>query len=530
MTISTTLYRCANIGQPDGGVRDLDPPIMDSAESTKGLQRNFHPDQTKAPISLIFNEWIKLDDAFKQVIVSPPLQYPPKIELKGKGIKVNLDPREVLLPQTTYTINFGKSIKDLTEGNIVKDLRFVFSTGDIIDTGKISGKVYDALTGEPKEELLVMLYTSNEDTMVFKKKPIYFNRTDKGGVFNIQNIKDTTYKIAVLEDANSNYIYDQDKELFGFLTRRVNAGEDSTTINIPFYKSYIRPKILSYSTDVPGIVKLVTNITLEDLKTRILNDSLGKVQSFLMLSKDSLHVYYLPVSAQGWDLEISDKNKVFDTIAINKFKKLSIDSFKPTLVMRSQQSLAPGGYKEMEFNHPTGMTDTVRMTFIDDTTKTNIPIHIKPGTATNILEIYCPCEEAHTYTYTFLPGAIKDYAGNSLKDTIRLKLKGLTSEETGVLILDITELDSTKDYTISLMENNKPVRINNHTGTSAFHVEYRYLAPGSYDVQILEDLNKNSRWDGGDYLNKIQPEKIFLQKNYSVRANWEIREQLKWKP
>ncbi|MEO5582402.1 MAG: Ig-like domain-containing protein, partial [Saprospiraceae bacterium] len=440
------------------------------------------------------------------------------------------DPREILLPQTTYTINFGKSIKDLTEGNIVKDLRFVFSTGEIIDTGKINGKVYDALTGETKEELVVMLYTSDEDTIVFKKKPIYFSRTDKGGVFNIQNIKDTTYKIAVLEDANSNYIYDQDKELFGFLSRRVSTGEDSTSILIPYYKSYIRPKILSFSTDAPGLVKLVSNIPLEDLKTRILHDSIEKVQSFSLYSKDSLLIYYLPISAQGWDLEISDQKIVFDTIAINKFKKVTIDSFKPVQVARSQQSLAIGEYKIMEFNHPLGLTDTLQMMIIDDTTKINIPIRIKPGMSSNLLEIYCPCQEAHTYTYTLLPGAIKDYAGNSLKDTIKLKLKGLTSDETGVFILDITELDSTKDYSISLLENSKPVKVNNHSGTSTFHAEYRYLAPGSYDVQIVEDLNKNSRWDGGDYLNKIQPEKILVQKNYSVRANWEIREQLKWKP
>ena len=134
-----TLMQCANIGQPDGGPRDTTPPGIDTANSTPAMQKNFRPDQTKIPISLKFDEWIKLDNAFKQVVISPPLQYAPKIELKGKGVQIKLDPREVLKEQTTYTVNFGQAIKDITEHNVVKNLRFVFSTGDIIDTGYVAG-------------------------------------------------------------------------------------------------------------------------------------------------------------------------------------------------------------------------------------------------------------------------------------------------------------------------------------------------------------------------------------------------------
>ena len=102
-----------------------------------------------------------------------------------------------------------------------QNLRYVFSTGPIIDSGQISGKVFNAQTKETKEDFLVMLYTNNSDTAVFKTKPVYFSRTDKEGNFTIANIKDTSYRIFVLNDANSNYLYDQDKDCLLYTSRCV---------------------------------------------------------------------------------------------------------------------------------------------------------------------------------------------------------------------------------------------------------------------------------------------------------------------
>ena len=518
---------CANIGQPDGGIRDITPPLMDTAQSTPGLQRNFHPDQDHEPIILKFNEWVKLEDAFKQVIISPPTQYPPEILLKGKGVQIKLDPREVLLPQTTYTINFGKAVKDLTEGNVVKDLRYVFSTGDIIDTGSINGKVQEALTRDTKEDLLVMLYYSDDDTIVYKRKPIYFSRTNKDGSFIIRNIKDTTYKIMVLEEANSNYLYDQDKENIGFFQRRVHTGEDSSVIHIAYYKSFIKPKVTGYSTDVPGLTKINSNVTLEDLEVKALTDSM---HLYTMLSKDTLMVYYLPASAKNWQLEVSTKSKIIDTIPINKFKKQSIDSFKAIDVVKGLQVLAPDEFKAIAFNHPVGSIDTNLIRLTDDTTNEILPLRINSDSIPNTFFLHCPCQESHTYTLRILPGAVKDYASNAMKDTIKLNLKGLGQDEGGSLIIDVTDLDSTKEYAISIVQDDKARMTRIVRSASKAEIQYLHLIPGGYAIQIVEDINKNKKWDPGDYITKTPPEKILVQKNYNVRANWELREQLKWKP
>ncbi len=526
-SVSLLAIQCASIGQPDGGERDTTPPAMDSSASTPNLQRNFHPDQNKTVILLKFDEWIKLEEAFKQVVISPPLQYTPKIELKGKGVQVSLDPREVLLPQTTYTINFGTAIKDITENNAVKDLRFVFSTGDIIDTAWIAGKAVAALDGETKENILVMLYKQDEDSIVYKKRPTYFSRTNKEGNFIIQNIKDSTYKIVVLEDANSNYLYDQDKELIGFQDRRIVAGEDSNALVIRYYPAFVRPRITSYATESAGIVKIQANTPLEDLKLRSLQN---EITLYPMIFRDTLLVYYTPTGARDWSLEINYETKILDTIVVNKIRRTTVDTIRPLELGRDIKTLGANQSFELQFNQPLLAVDTSRMMFTNDTTHQTIAVNYLLNEYKNQLSIVCPCLEKNTYTLTILPNGIKSFNEGLLADTLVIKLRGGIAEQSGSLTIDILGLDSSKHYIVRLMEDQRVIQNNTWSQITTIHTTYNFLPPSNYSIQIVEDNNNNGRWDSGAYLQHRQPEKIMTQKNYSVRANWELKEQINWKP
>ncbi len=525
--VSLLFTHCANIGQPDGGARDLEPPVIDSSASTPNLKINFHPDRDKSAIILKFREWIKLEDAFKQVVISPPLQYTPKIELKGKGVQVKLDPREVLKEQTTYTINFGNAVKDITEGNAAIDLRYVFSTGDIIDTAYVAGKTIDALNGETKENLLVMLYESNEDTVVYKNRPTYFSRTNKEGRFTIRNIKDSTYKIFVLEDGNSNYLYDQDKELIGFLDRRVKSGEDSTALLLSYYKSFVRPRITAYNTELAGIVKIQTNASPDDLRTESLLDT---IQLYPLVSKDTLLVYYTPITARDWNIKVSFEEKPLDTLLVNKIKRATLDTLRAIRPSRELLTLGPDQFSNLEFNQPISRLDTTRIVLYDDTLKKQLPHLVHRGETAQHIKLFCPCLEKHSYTLTILPDAIYNFNGNILSDTVMIKMNGLMIDQSGTLYMQISNLDSSKHYIIALIQGENTLSRDKVTGLESWSKIYLYLPPSSYNIQIIEDRNDNGRWDAGDYLRKIQPEKILTQKNYSVRANWELKEQINWKP
>jgi len=524
IVISAFWLRCANIGNPEGGPRDLSPPEIDSTESTPNLQRNFDPAASKTDIVLRFNEWVKLEDAFKQVVVSPPLQYAPKIELKGKGVLVRFDPREQLKANTTYTINFGNAIKDITENNPIKDLRYVFSTGEIIDTAYIGGKLADAYTGETKENMIVMLYQNQHDTVVFKERPTYFSRTDKNGHFIIRNIKDTVYKIFALEDANSNYLYDQDKEIIAFLDRTVQAGEDSTTLLLRYYSSFVRPRITEQDAETGGVVKIMANFPYEEME---LKADKAQVRLFPMNYRDTLLVYYLPDTSRDWSLEVHLKGEPVDTVKVNRIRQMLADTFKCMTTRQDIKSVAPGVGLTLNFNHPLGLPDTSRVLLVNDTSRFSEPFQLQSGKLVNELVFTFNGMEQQTYTLTLLPGAIPDYKGNTT-DTLIFKLRGLGAGQTGLLTIECTELDTNQTYVIDLIQDDKALRSSSHTAQTAYTLTYSFLNPGTFSVRITEDRNKNGRWDPGDYKEKVLPEKVLIRKNVSVRANWEIREQISW--
>ena len=131
----------------------------------------------------------------------------PTVTTKLKKLRFEFAEEEVLKEDATYSINFGDAVKDLTEGNPVPNFKFVFSTGDFIDSLKMEGTIVDALTGKPVEDVLYMLYKNLADSVVQTEKPFYFGKSDKTGTFTIENIKAGQYKAFALEDQDVNYLY-----------------------------------------------------------------------------------------------------------------------------------------------------------------------------------------------------------------------------------------------------------------------------------------------------------------------------------
>ena len=120
-TLSSLLLAvgCARMGSPDGGWYDDDPPRVVSA--TPADQST---NVTTQKITILFDEFIKLEDPTQNVIVSPPQLEMPEIQAKGKKIVVEL--KDSLKPNTTYTIDFSDAISDNNEGNPMGNFTYTF--------------------------------------------------------------------------------------------------------------------------------------------------------------------------------------------------------------------------------------------------------------------------------------------------------------------------------------------------------------------------------------------------------------------
>ena len=235
---------CASMGTPDGGPYDEEPPVLMEAKPAIGATN-----VKTGKITLDFDENIKLVNAFEKVVVSPPQSQMPEIKYSGKRVTVEL--MDTLIPNTTYSIDFGDAIVDNNEGNPYEDFAYYFSTGDVVDTLAVSGTVLNAEDLEPIKGIVVGLHSCIDDS-AFTKKPFErVARTDSRGHFVIKGIAPGKYRVYALGDANNNNLFDQKSETLAFMDTYVSpfvspairpdtVWRDSVTVDTIIYTPYTR--------------------------------------------------------------------------------------------------------------------------------------------------------------------------------------------------------------------------------------------------------------------------------------------------
>lgn len=214
---------CGQIGMPTGGSKDTIPPRLLSA-SPKLSSTNVAGNK----ITLTFNEYIDLKEPQTNVLISPFPKKSPSVEFKLKTVTVKL--KDTLLPNTTYSINFGNAIVDNNEGNPYKNFTYVFSTGNQIDTLNLTGKVVMAETGRYDSTIIAMLYRNTDDTAVQKRKPDYVARLSSDGSFNFINLPAGDFNIYALKDGDGGKTYNSKKEIFAFADAVVTVSQNTAPV------------------------------------------------------------------------------------------------------------------------------------------------------------------------------------------------------------------------------------------------------------------------------------------------------------
>ncbi|MEP7108087.1 MAG: Ig-like domain-containing protein [Ferruginibacter sp.] len=226
--ISILATGCAQIGSPTGGPRDSIPPELVSS-TPKLLTTNFSANK----VTLVFNEYIDVQDVQTNLLVSPFPKISPLVEFKLKTVTVKL--KDTLIPNTTYAINFGNAIRDNNEGNPFKNFTYVFSTGNTIDSLQLRGKVIIAETGKKDSTILALLYQNVDDSAVQKRKPNYVAKLDSSGNFTFRNLSAGSYKIYALKDGDGGKTYNSKIELFAFADSEVLVTDSTRPVDLYAY-------------------------------------------------------------------------------------------------------------------------------------------------------------------------------------------------------------------------------------------------------------------------------------------------------
>lgn len=210
------LVACARVVAPVGGEKDVQPPRVVRAVPENG-STGFRGQRFR----LYFDEYVKLADASKQIVVSPPLRYPVQPMLKGKSLEVRFT--DTLPEDATYTVRFGQAIADLTEGNPLGRYEYVFGTGAQLDSLELWGVAYDALLHSPVEGAMVLLYRRDADSLPLQVRPDFVARTDAKGEFHFTNLPAGPFKVFALVEKNATLIWDDPSEPIAFADSTVRA-------------------------------------------------------------------------------------------------------------------------------------------------------------------------------------------------------------------------------------------------------------------------------------------------------------------
>jgi len=214
------LASCANPVAPTGGPKDETPPEI-TRTSPPAQSTNF----TGNEIILYFSEYVSLKDISQQLIISPPVKEAPAFKTKGKSLVAEF--KDPWRSETTYNIFFGNAIVDITESNPIPGYKFTFSTGNVLDSMIIAGKLINAFNLTPVKAAYVMLYDTIYDSIPYKQIPYYITRTNDQGEFELTNLRNLPYKMFALTDINANYLYDMPTEEISFIDTLITPWEQT---------------------------------------------------------------------------------------------------------------------------------------------------------------------------------------------------------------------------------------------------------------------------------------------------------------
>ena len=511
------LSHCGRRGSPTGGPKDETPPVLIKADPPNRTTR-FNAEQ----IRLYFDEYIKLQNTDKQVIISPPLKYPPEISPMGGASKyVQIKFADTLLPNTTYTINFGQSVADNNEGNPYNFLTYVFSTGDKIDSLSLSGVVADGFNLKSDNFISVMLYqidSTYTDSTVYKSPPYYLTNTlDSAVIFKLDNLKAGKYRLVALKDDAKNNIFDANSDKIGFVEDTVVLPTDTT------YLLRLFKEIPKYSPKPP--VFAASNRILfgylggksPDIKMITPKPDSVKAGMFPVMGKDSINFWFTPWKPDSIQFAITSpiNDKKIDTFTV---KPLKIKPDSLLINWEPRGEAVPGDSIFLKSSLPLVQLDTSLMTLlVQDSLK--VPFTTNLDTLNSRILFDFEKEAEQTYSLELLPGAITDFFGGT-NDSISTKWRLRSPTEYGILKFSISG-EVTYPILVELTDT-KSKLISSRRMRSEEVLEFTWLKPETYRIRIIFDVNDNGKWDTGNFLEHKQPERVLhYPAPIEIRANWE---------
>ncbi|NBC81994.1 MAG: hypothetical protein GVY19_01305 [Bacteroidetes bacterium] len=571
---------CAKTGTLSGGAKDETPPRHVESNPPLG---SVNTDPGK--IEITFDEFIQLQSIHQELIVSPPLEYRPEIELRNKTIDIKL--LDTLQENTTYSFNFGNAIEDFREGNLLPNFIYVFSTGSYIDSMAVTGRVVNAFDLEPlpkEEKIKILLYKNLSDTAVLTQRPHYVGQADENGYFSVPYLQTGEYAIYALTDNNKSFMYDASGEKIAFLDSSFYLHPESfpkpdssiidsiaQTTADSLMKDTLRPDYdLEYALQVKMYIfeenrerQLLSQTKRdekkyfqlifkkphpEEIKVRLLNhitdtnwfiedinptaDTITYwITDSTIYNNDTL-VTELSYYAQA---ESDTFSRLTDTISLFHFersKKQRNKKEEPKAESKPVLTLNVGGKSNTrDINKPVPIINQTPIRYVQND---SILLRYAEDTLWFMQE-FTIRENPDYLDRVELSSAWKPGYGYELmllpgavtdiydvtNDTISYKFNIRKEEYYGQLNMTINGIS--EPTIIQMLKINTDIAYKTFFLNENTTLNLQYIHPGEYEFKAIYDRNENGQWDTGELKTNTQPEKVeYMPGSINVRSNWEI--------
>jgi uncharacterized protein (DUF2141 family) len=508
------LTACASRGNPTGGPRDTIAPQIDTT-----FPPNFTTNFKSNEIEVIFKEFITLKSASQQIRITPPLAK--KLEIKSglRDLEIELT-ADSLLPNTTYTITFGTSITDFTEGNVNDKFSYVFSTGSFIDSLSLEGNIANGKE-EGLEGILVALYDYGTldvpDSIPFKALPTYYAYTDEHGNFKLENLKYGRFAVIAFEDKGGKFKMLANNQTMAFLGDTLKLDLKNTPLKMQAFEPEPTPRFVSARHVAANKIRLAFGGSAKGVQVKRRHPDQGKkaAEDYLEYAKSDTLFYWFQGAQDSLELIIEKPGFFIDTtmVSLREFPEKDVRFTVLTKELAPQENLY------LKSSVPLLSTDKNGFAIFTDT---DTIVDLKPtisDTNQKILVFQKPPRAPKTELLMLKKGIIP-FSGN-MKDSVNFSYKSLKKEDVGTAIFSV-KADSNSAY-ILIVSGPNGDRIIRQSFTDSTQVNLRNLLPGQYNAQLIVDKDKNGRWSTGSYPERKQPEKIIRYNDaLEIRANWDL--------
>ena len=519
--------RCANAVAPTGGPKDNTPPKV-----VEAVPENHSVNFGGKKIEITFDEYITLENANQNVLISPPLSEKPDIKLKNKTVVVKF--KESLAPNTTYTINFGSAIKDLHEGNLFKDYVYSFSTGDHVDTLFIKGKVLNAEDKKPVDGVYVSLYAAdrdNVDSLPMTTIPDYLTKTDKDGNFSLNGLADKKYLVFALKDMNANLYFDQPNEEVAFFDSLVHPNDSISPTLYLFTEVDSTQMLMEKKLVEEGLLRFVFRHPAKDavvMTHEMLPDTFNLI-TLQSAQCDTVLWYFTPNVKDSLWVQVKYDTLINDSSRYSlKFKDKKTRNKKPEVLKVSNNLLGKGGLIPgqdliLKFSEPIvryAMRDSA--VFKCDTLLYYDTLAFEPVDEQGMkYRLATPFAEGVNYSFE-IPDSVFFGIRGRTNERIKVDFHVLKDDEYGNIYITVVPPEGMTQVIVQLINESGKV-LKEQVVNKKEEVMFDYLMPAKYKLRAILDADGNGKWSTGNYHRHTLPETVIEYKDaLDLKAGWDI--------